>query len=204
MTFDRDFFQKRGLKEGDVIAIYMENCPEFVAAWLGLSKIGIVTAWINYNLRLQPLAHTIQTANVKAIICSANLQQGLCFMSPLDTGSILGQNENLKIFCGLTLCRTYCKDAIKYLHSEFLMKTNELLLLCKWLEHIPRSAKFREQNFSVKRSSRWWFSGHWAASLRLWKCSQGFRRYEYFARNSRMRHPRAMDADFARFQKSVN
>src|SRR5262245_22579322 len=38
-----------GLKKGEVCALLMENCPEFLMAWLGLAKNGIATALINTN-----------------------------------------------------------------------------------------------------------------------------------------------------------
>ncbi|KAI1732719.1 AMP-binding enzyme domain-containing protein [Ditylenchus destructor] len=66
-------FQSLGYVEGDVVAIFMENSVEFVAAWMGLSKIGVITAWVNSNLKLQPLSHCIRTSQAKAIICSDTL-----------------------------------------------------------------------------------------------------------------------------------
>jgi solute carrier family 27 (fatty acid transporter), member 1/4 len=59
-----------------VIALFMENSAEFVAAWMGLAKIGVVTAWINSNLKLQPLAHCLRVSRAKAVICSEMLNGG--------------------------------------------------------------------------------------------------------------------------------
>ena len=36
---------------GDSVAILMENRPEYVGMWLGCTKLGVVTALINTNLR---------------------------------------------------------------------------------------------------------------------------------------------------------
>ncbi|XP_076224108.1 long-chain fatty acid transport protein 4 isoform X2 [Nomia melanderi] len=47
----------------------MSNRPEYVAIWLGLAKLGVVTALINTNLRLQSLIHCLRIAEVKSIIC---------------------------------------------------------------------------------------------------------------------------------------
>ena len=49
---------EQGLKKGDAVALYMENCPEYVGVWFGLSKIGVVSALINNNLSDQALAHS--------------------------------------------------------------------------------------------------------------------------------------------------
>ena len=46
----------------------MPNRPEYAAIWLGLGKLGVVTALINTNLRLQSLIHCLRIAKVKSII----------------------------------------------------------------------------------------------------------------------------------------
>uniref|UniRef100_A0AC34F004 Long-chain fatty acid transport protein 4 n=1 Tax=Panagrolaimus sp. ES5 TaxID=591445 RepID=A0AC34F004_9BILA len=68
-----NYFKQNGYKRGDVIALFMENSIEFVAAWIGLAKIGVVTAWINSNLKMEPLAHCVLTSEAKAIITSSHL-----------------------------------------------------------------------------------------------------------------------------------
>ncbi|XP_050527097.1 long-chain fatty acid transport protein 4-like isoform X2 [Daktulosphaira vitifoliae] len=64
---------EQGFKKGDVVGLMMENRPEFVAIWLGMSKIGIVTALINYNLRLTSLSHSINVASCKCLIYGSEL-----------------------------------------------------------------------------------------------------------------------------------
>ncbi|KAK9295155.1 hypothetical protein QLX08_010436 [Tetragonisca angustula] len=61
-------FQEAGYVKGDAVALMMPNRPEYVAIWLGLGKIGVVTALINTNLRLQSLIHCLRIAEVKSII----------------------------------------------------------------------------------------------------------------------------------------
>ena len=58
-----NFFLSLGYSKGDSMALFMENRPEYVATWLGLAKIGVVPALINYNLKDKALTHTIQVAN---------------------------------------------------------------------------------------------------------------------------------------------
>jgi len=55
---------KEGIKQGDVVGLIMDNRPEFVITWLGICKIGGVTALINTNLVGDPLLHsmTVSTA----------------------------------------------------------------------------------------------------------------------------------------------
>jgi solute carrier family 27 fatty acid transporter 1/4 len=70
------YFKSMGLNRGDTVALFMESKPEYVCMWLGLSKIGVVTALINTNLRQLPLVHTIKIANSHAIIFGSELASG--------------------------------------------------------------------------------------------------------------------------------
>lgn len=63
-----NYFKEQGLQRGDVVALFMESCPEYVCIWLGLSKIGVITALINNNLRAETLGHSIKVSNCSAII----------------------------------------------------------------------------------------------------------------------------------------
>lgn len=65
-----------GLKKGDCVALLMENKPEYVSLWLGLSKIGVISALINTNLKYEQLAHTIDVARPKIIVYSNELENG--------------------------------------------------------------------------------------------------------------------------------
>lgn len=74
-----DDVQRSGYKKGDVVALFMENSIEFVACWLGLAKLGVVTAWVNSSLKMEQLAHCIRTSRTTAVITSRSLAQGLAF-----------------------------------------------------------------------------------------------------------------------------
>lgn len=60
--------RNRGLRRSDVIGLVMTNRPEFVAAWMGFSKVGIATALINTNLTGQALAHCLNIAGVSQVV----------------------------------------------------------------------------------------------------------------------------------------
>lgn len=55
----------------------METKVEYPFFWIGLSKIGVTSALINYNLRKDPLIHSIKAAGSTAIIVSAELKEAL-------------------------------------------------------------------------------------------------------------------------------
>jgi fatty-acyl-CoA synthase len=52
----------RGIGQGSVVGLLMENRPEYLATWLGLAKVGAVSALLNTNLRGPALAHSLRTA----------------------------------------------------------------------------------------------------------------------------------------------
>lgn len=54
----------------------MENRPEFICIWLGLSKIGVIIPLINSNLKQESLLHSITVANCNAVIFSESLESG--------------------------------------------------------------------------------------------------------------------------------
>jgi len=65
--------QAQGLGKGDVVALFMENRPEYLFASLGLAKIGVTAALINTNQMGHALAHSLNIANAKLLILGAEL-----------------------------------------------------------------------------------------------------------------------------------
>ena len=53
----------RGVARGDVVGLLMPNRPEYLAVWLGITRVGGVVALLNTNLAGQSLAHCIQAAS---------------------------------------------------------------------------------------------------------------------------------------------
>lgn len=59
---------KAGIKQQEVVALMMDNRPEMIWTWLGLAKVGAVTALINTNLVGHPLTHSLVTATAQHFI----------------------------------------------------------------------------------------------------------------------------------------
>lgn len=64
-----------GLQPHDVVALYMENRPDFVAIWVGLAKIGVITAFINTHISKESLLHCLNTSGAQTIIFGSELKQ---------------------------------------------------------------------------------------------------------------------------------
>jgi fatty-acyl-CoA synthase len=71
-----------GIRHGDVVALLMENRPEYVMAWLGMIKVGAVTALINTNLRGTPLAHSIGIAQAGHVVVGSELADAYAEIAP--------------------------------------------------------------------------------------------------------------------------
>ncbi|CAG7731050.1 unnamed protein product [Allacma fusca] len=83
-----NYFSSQGFQKGDVIGIFMENCPEFIPMWLGLSKIGVVPALVNTNLRHEPLKHSLEIVKCKAVIYAEDLSQAIEDLKTVDYLSV--------------------------------------------------------------------------------------------------------------------
>ncbi len=51
--------RSRGLKPGDTVALFLPNRIDYLAAWIGLNKIGVISALINNSLTGTGLTHCI-------------------------------------------------------------------------------------------------------------------------------------------------
>jgi fatty-acyl-CoA synthase len=64
-----------GIKRGDTVALIMPTRPDYVAAWLGISRVGGVVALINTKLVGQSLAHCINVAKADDVILADELAE---------------------------------------------------------------------------------------------------------------------------------
>ncbi|CAK9044385.1 unnamed protein product [Durusdinium trenchii] len=87
------FLLQQGLCPGQVCALMMENKPEFVCWWLGMAKIGVKVAMLNYNLTGRGLAHCVSVAECCALIFDEGTEVNLHSMDSQikETG--------LQLFC---------------------------------------------------------------------------------------------------------
>jgi fatty-acyl-CoA synthase len=57
----------------DVVCLLMPNCPEYLAIWLGITRIGATVSLVNTNLVGAALEHSISIVAPKHIIVAADL-----------------------------------------------------------------------------------------------------------------------------------
>ena len=61
----------RGLGKGDVVALLMQNRPEYLTLWAGLAKVGATTALVNTQLTGRALAHALGEARARLVVLGA-------------------------------------------------------------------------------------------------------------------------------------
>uniref|UniRef100_A0A3B5L9G3 Long-chain-fatty-acid--CoA ligase n=1 Tax=Xiphophorus couchianus TaxID=32473 RepID=A0A3B5L9G3_9TELE len=79
----------RGFKEGDVVALFMENRSQYVGLWLGMAKIGVEAALINFNLRLDALVHCVTISDAKAVVFGSELSDAVSEVHSLMRKAVL-------------------------------------------------------------------------------------------------------------------
>ena len=64
---------EQGLAPGEVVCLLMPNCPDYLAIWLGLTRVGVVVSLLNTNLTGAALAHSINIVSPRYVIVAAAL-----------------------------------------------------------------------------------------------------------------------------------
>ena len=65
------------IQKGDHVALLLPNSPDYLALWLGLTRIGAVVALLNTNLKGEALAHCIKVADPGHVIATPDFTEAL-------------------------------------------------------------------------------------------------------------------------------
>ena len=77
----------QGLAKGDAVCLFMPNRPEYMAIWLGITRVGGVASLVNTNLAGPSLAHCINLVAPKHIIVAVELIDALTTALPYLAGT---------------------------------------------------------------------------------------------------------------------
>jgi fatty-acyl-CoA synthase len=61
------------IAKGDVVALMMTNRPDYMAVWLGITRVGGIVALVNTSLAGPALAHVVNVASPSHVIVSSTL-----------------------------------------------------------------------------------------------------------------------------------
>ncbi|TRY68230.1 hypothetical protein TCAL_04167 [Tigriopus californicus] len=72
-----NYFANTGYESGQVVALMLENRVDHPSTWLGLSKVGIITALLNIHITGKALIHSIEITKARAIVYSDDTEEGI-------------------------------------------------------------------------------------------------------------------------------
>jgi fatty-acyl-CoA synthase len=147
----------QGLVGGDVAALLMPNCAEYVAVWLGLTRIGVTVALLNTHLAGEALTHCIHASAPKLLIVGAELAPTLEGLAPRLTLEcwVLGAGAP-----GLALAPSLAKTSAAPLGADEYagptLDASALYIYTSGTTGLPKAAKVTHY-----RLLRWslWFAG---------------------------------------------
>ncbi|KAJ9615695.1 hypothetical protein H2200_001771 [Cladophialophora chaetospira] len=95
-----NWFLSQGVVPGQWVAVYLQNCPEFMFIWLALWAIGCAPALLNYNLAEESLLHALKLSGSSLLLVDPELASRITAVGDSITGD-LGMkvfllNEKLK------------------------------------------------------------------------------------------------------------
>jgi fatty-acyl-CoA synthase len=142
---------KQGVAKGDVVCLLMPNCPEYLAIWLGITKVGGVVALLNTNQFGTALAHSINIVAPKHIIVGSDLVDALAaIQAPLTSHPIVWDRIELEI-------ERYSGDSLSEAERRpVTIDDRALHIYTSGTTGLPKAA-----NVSHARVMQWseWFAG---------------------------------------------
>jgi fatty-acyl-CoA synthase len=61
------------IAKGDTVCLLMPNCPEYLAIWLGITRVGAIVSLVNTNLTSDSLGHSVKIVAPKHVIVGTEM-----------------------------------------------------------------------------------------------------------------------------------
>jgi fatty-acyl-CoA synthase len=163
----------QGLAKGDAVGLFMPNRPDYMAIWLGITRVGGVVALLNTNLTGPSLAHCINIVAPKHVIVATELIDLLLTALPDLAGAATiwadgsGHDEFLRIDRDI---ERHTGEALSLAERRPLtIEDRALYIYTSGTTGLPKAA-----NVSHYRLMQWshWFAGMMdtRASDRMYNC----------------------------------
>jgi len=183
VTLDYDSLSKRinryarwarsvGIAKGDTVGLIMPNGVDYVAAWLGISRVGGVVALLNTKLVGQSLAHCIDVAKPSHIIVAHELTETLESATPhLKTEAKIWTHGDARSERAIDVALAALDDGplSPEEHGDVTLDDRALLIYTSGTTGLPKAA-----SISHRRILNWgfWFAGLAGATPqdRLYDC----------------------------------
>ena len=163
---------EHGLNAGDVVAVLLPNCADYLALWLGITRVGAVTALVNTNLVGASLAHAVDIVSPRHVIVGATLAEPFLAALPQIQsavhcwahGGAIGNFPRID-----QAIQTYRDEPLRSPHGGPTLRSPALLVYTSGTTGLPKAAKL--SHFRVLQWSHW-FAGMMDAgpSDRMYDC----------------------------------
>jgi len=82
------FLQSKGIGEGDRVALFLRNSPEFIITLFALSKLGAISVPVNTFLKSDELRYILEDSHAKLLVASAIYEK---VVQQSEAGTLCGQ-----------------------------------------------------------------------------------------------------------------
>lgn len=149
--------EKMGVKKGDVVAMDFMNSDTFVFIWMGLWSIGAKPAFINYNLREQPLVHCIETVATQLLLVDSAVADAI---TPEVKAALSG--TRIEIFSDAYKAEVFATHPVRYpdeLRHEDRLEDKAILIFTSGTTGLPKAAVISWSKLIVSANfTRRWMS----------------------------------------------
>jgi fatty-acyl-CoA synthase/long-chain acyl-CoA synthetase len=90
----------RGIRRGDVVAVLMPNCPEFVHAFFGCALLGARALLVNARYKTHELAYVLRDADAAAVLTTDLVSEYVDFVPLLDAAVAETGRPGLRVLLG--------------------------------------------------------------------------------------------------------
>jgi fatty-acyl-CoA synthase len=161
------------LGKGDTVCLFMPNCPEYMAVWLGITRVGCTVALLNTNLTGPSLAHSIKIVAPKHILATSELLDRLtsALADGVHAAKILVHGANHIGFdrLDLEIARCAAERLSAAERRPVTIEDRALYIYTSGTTGLPKAA-----NISHARLMQWshWFAGmmETGSADRLYNC----------------------------------
>ena len=152
---------RQGLSAGDVVCLLMPNCPEYVAIWLGITRVGAIVSLLNTNLVGDSLAHAINIVKPTHVIVGGALADSLAGVSgrisPTIQNWAYGENRHGMLRIDHEIERYADAGPVRAEYKQATLADRALYIYTSGTTGLPKAV-----NVSHFRLMQW---SHWYAGM---------------------------------------